>query len=57
MLSMGRTLALLFSELDAIVKVTIGLVKGRYWAKFQLKVGQFKQSTKATVVGPALDQC
>ena len=55
--SMGRTLALLLSELDAIVKVTIGLVQGRYWAKFRLKVGQFKKSIKAADIGPALDQC
>ena len=30
--SMGRTLALLLSKLDATVKVTIGFVLGRYWA-------------------------
>ena len=53
----GPTLALLLSELDAIVKMTIGLVQGRYWAKFRLKVGKFKQSKKAAVVGPALDRC
>ena len=55
--SMGQTLALLLSELDAIVKVTIGLVQGRYWARFRLKVGQFKQSTKAVVVGSELNRC
>ena len=55
--SMGRTLALLLSELDAIVKVTIGLVQGQYWGKFRLKVRKFKQSTKAAVVGPALNRC
>ena len=55
--SMSLTLALLLSELDAIVKMTIGLVQGRYWAKFQLKVGKFKQPKKAAVVGPALERC
>ena len=29
----------------------------RYWAKFRLKVGKFKQSKKAAVVGPALNRC
>ena len=43
--SIGQTLALPLSELGSIVKVIIGLVWGRYWAKFRLKVGQFKQST------------
>ena len=47
-LSMGHILALLLSELDAMEKVTIGL----NWAKFQLE----EQSTKAAVVGPALDR-
>ena len=55
--SMGRTLALLLSELNAIVKGTIGLVWGRYWAKYRLKLGKFKQSTKAAVIGLALDRC
>ena len=57
MLSRGQTLSLLLSKLDSIVKVTIGLIQGRYWAKFRLKVGKFKQSKKAAVVGPALDRC
>ena len=36
------------------LKVTIGLVLGRYWAKIRLKIGKFKKSTKASVLGPAL---
>ena len=55
--TMGQTVALLLSELDAIVKMTTGLVQGRYCVKFRLKVGQFKQLTKVAVVGPALDRC
>ena len=55
--SMSPTLVLLLSKLDAIVKMTIGKVQDRYWAKFRLKVGKFKQSKKAAVVGPALDRC
>ena len=34
-----------------------GPILGRYWAKCRLKVGKFKQSKKAAVVGPALDRC
>ena len=55
--SMGQTLTFLISELDAIVKVTIGLEQGEYWAIFRLKVGKFKQSAKAVVVVPALERC
>ena len=55
--SMSPNLALLLSELDAILKVTSGLVSGRHWAKFRLKVGKFKHSTKVAVIGPALDRC
>ena len=40
-----------------ILKVTSGLVSGRHWAKFRLKVGKFKHSTKIAVIGPALDRC